>query len=327
MNKLEEYEKKIQELMEENQKLRRYAYLDELTGALNRRATEERVSSTMNLGGGFLIGDLDYFKEVNDQYGHLEGDRCLQEVVRTLQQFTDENDIIGRMGGDEFIVFIHRIKTQEEVDELCETIEKAFSFDQEEITTPVQITIGGTLYREGDSYERIYQRADRELTFKKDIKHHRIHAEHAANWKKGFEEILNELGEQVFTDGAMQRNFDSFRNIYRFMERGMSRNARMACVVLITLQIEDLDPENHNEYVDILSRIIRHGLRMGDAFTRYSNHQFLVLLTDVGEPTALMVAERLEKKFYQAVELPEDCEIVKHACYELKPVHVGEKKN
>ena len=99
MNKLEEYEKKIQELMEENQKLRRYAYLDELTGALNRRATEERVSSTMNLGGGFLIGDLDYFKEVNDQYGHLEGDRCLQEVVRTLQQFTDENDIIGRMGG------------------------------------------------------------------------------------------------------------------------------------------------------------------------------------------------------------------------------------
>jgi len=85
---------------------------DSLTGVLNRRYLDRRLSDEVKRaqrGGGqlaVLILDLDLFKSVNDRYGHLEGDRLLQAVARTIGASVRDIDVVTRFGGEEFAVIL-----------------------------------------------------------------------------------------------------------------------------------------------------------------------------------------------------------------------------
>ena len=80
---------------------------DELTKVYNRRYLNikqtELLNQTRNIKIGFAIFDVDYFKEYNDYYGHLEGDKVLKQVANCLQRNADEHMLICRYGGDEFV--------------------------------------------------------------------------------------------------------------------------------------------------------------------------------------------------------------------------------
>jgi two-component system, cell cycle response regulator len=90
--------------------LQRMALQDELTGLFNRRGFFHRAMYRLRdarregKGAVLLIGDMDGLKQVNDTLGHLEGDRALVEIARTLRETFREEDVIARMGGDEFAV-------------------------------------------------------------------------------------------------------------------------------------------------------------------------------------------------------------------------------
>lgn len=93
----------------ENRKMQAEAETDSLTSVLNRAGFRKRVELQLaekTNEGILLIFDLDSFKAVNDTYGHPEGDRILMEFAQILKASFRSNDIIGRMGGDEFVVFI-----------------------------------------------------------------------------------------------------------------------------------------------------------------------------------------------------------------------------
>jgi len=85
---------------------------DSLTGVLNRRYLDRRLADEVKRaqrGGGqlsVLIVDLDLFKSVNDRYGHLEGDRLLQAVARTIGASVRDIDVVTRFGGEEFAVIL-----------------------------------------------------------------------------------------------------------------------------------------------------------------------------------------------------------------------------
>ncbi|KPL67814.1 hypothetical protein SZ64_06610 [Erythrobacter sp. SG61-1L] len=85
------------------------AELDPLTGLLNRRGTLRRLRAAMDKTGNWNHGvaatflDLDGFKGVNDRFGHEEGDRCLVKVAAALRRALRNDDVIARMGGDEFV--------------------------------------------------------------------------------------------------------------------------------------------------------------------------------------------------------------------------------
>lgn len=85
---------------------------DELTGLANARSLfshlETKVANCSRSGGSFavLVMDLDRFKEANDQYGHLAGNRILQAVAASLRRNTRSGDFIGRLGGDEFVIIV-----------------------------------------------------------------------------------------------------------------------------------------------------------------------------------------------------------------------------
>ena len=85
---------------------------DELTGLLNRRGFEALsqhgldLCKRQNKPGCLLFLDLNDFKQVNDRYGHAEGDRALTEAARLMMQVFRTSDVIGRLGGDEFVAFL-----------------------------------------------------------------------------------------------------------------------------------------------------------------------------------------------------------------------------
>lgn len=85
------------------------AYTDTLTGLKNRRAMDHVLSQYIETGAkfGLMQVDLDYFKAVNDTLGHAAGDHVLLEVAKILVEETRSDDLVARVGGDEFVLLFH----------------------------------------------------------------------------------------------------------------------------------------------------------------------------------------------------------------------------
>ncbi len=92
----------------ENEELQTLALTDELTGIANRRALFREADSILAGGRALavVLFDLDRFKQINDTYGHLMGDRILADVAATLKATTRIGDVIARYGGDEFVLLL-----------------------------------------------------------------------------------------------------------------------------------------------------------------------------------------------------------------------------
>lgn len=123
-----------QRIIEQEQRIMRMASTDDLTGLLNRRSFWERMEIEMNRlrrekgSIGFIIGDIDHFKTVNDTYGHSTGDLVLQHFAQYLQDNCRAYDHIGRYGGDEFIIGVpgaSLLETVEIAERVRSTIQNA----------------------------------------------------------------------------------------------------------------------------------------------------------------------------------------------------------
>ena len=92
----------------ENRELQTLALTDELTGIPNRRALFRAATEMLARGRtlSVVLFDLDHFKEINDRFGHTEGDRILTQVAKLLKSDTRAEDILGRYGGDEFLLLL-----------------------------------------------------------------------------------------------------------------------------------------------------------------------------------------------------------------------------
>lgn len=99
-------------LEKEAQRLERLSQLDELTGLLNRRAFQHRALALLNQAQrqqhyvAFLLLDIDFFKQVNDQHGHLVGDQVLQAFAQRLASHCRDHDVLARIGGEEFAMLL-----------------------------------------------------------------------------------------------------------------------------------------------------------------------------------------------------------------------------
>ena len=87
---------------------------DPLTGLLNRRAFQTAMEGELqkNSSGFFIFIDVDNFKTYNDKYGHNNGDLCLTHFARAMKQCFPEESILGRYGGDEFVVYMKNISSE-----------------------------------------------------------------------------------------------------------------------------------------------------------------------------------------------------------------------
>ena len=95
-------------LQSAKQEAEQQAVTDGLTGLMNRRAMDDRLRSLIASATPFALMhvDLDFFKSVNDTLGHAAGDHVLLNVARIFRELTRDNDIVGRVGGDEFVILL-----------------------------------------------------------------------------------------------------------------------------------------------------------------------------------------------------------------------------
>ncbi len=131
------------------------AFTDTLTGLKNRRAMDHVLARLVGSGArfGLMHLDLDYFKDVNDSYGHAAGDHVLQVVARVLADETRDSDTVARVGGDEFVLIFDRQFDPERLRSIAariiERLEEPVSFEGRtcRISGSVGITMS-TLYAE-----------------------------------------------------------------------------------------------------------------------------------------------------------------------------------
>lgn len=143
---------------------------DPLTGVYNREVTIKKIEKYIrgnNTGKhALLFIDFDDFKKVNDTYGHLLGDKVLTYVIGKIKSVFAEGEIIGRIGGDEFIVFIGYIESDEEVIRKVNTIIKVLNttYEDDKYSIKISGSVGIALYPEdGHNYEQLIQCADKAL--------------------------------------------------------------------------------------------------------------------------------------------------------------------
>jgi diguanylate cyclase (GGDEF)-like protein len=111
--------------------------------------------------------DLDDFKVINDEHGHLAGDRALQEVAKVLQESTRSYDTCIRYGGDEFVILLPSCD-RHEAEERCRELQRAVAAlslrSPEGREIPLRVSAGASVFPEdGDTYERLLVRADRRM--------------------------------------------------------------------------------------------------------------------------------------------------------------------
>ena len=152
--------------------LKERAERDSLTKLLNKQSTQQLVTEYLNAQdanqlSALLILDLDNFKTVNDSYGHLYGDAVLTQVGGCLRSLFRANDIIGRIGGDEFLVFLKDLPDMDIVKDRCDLLLASLNKllarlmpDLEEVSCSIGAAISPT---HASNYADLFQRADEAL--------------------------------------------------------------------------------------------------------------------------------------------------------------------
>lgn len=157
-------EKKLKEM-----ELLLRAEKDALTGIYNQGATEQLIHSALedtneNVLSALMIIDLDNFKEANDLLGHANGDQLLEKTAEALKEMFKGGDVIGRIGGDEFLVYMRNLDSISDADEMAGNIVKKVNYELEFEGQPIHVTcsVGVAVYPyHGKTYEELFEKADR----------------------------------------------------------------------------------------------------------------------------------------------------------------------
>jgi len=158
--------------------LEQLAYVDVLTELASRRFSEISLGLSLDQWSrygwsfGLVLLDVDDFKEVNDTFGHLVGDRVLQMVARTLRATSRPSDVVGRWGGDEFLALLQNVDGQE-LDQVARkygALVRSSSLVEGARTVGVTISTGVALVERDDTAESLIARADEALYAAKRLK-------------------------------------------------------------------------------------------------------------------------------------------------------------
>jgi len=164
--------RQIQQGRANQEELERLANIDSLTGLLNRGAILRKLSEQMKHAKRYRdelslsLLDIDHFKKVNDQYGHLTGDDVLEQVAILMWQNIRDADIIGRYGGEEFIIILPRTglsSAPNVAERVRKMIEVSKMKDSEGNMFGITVSQGISIYKLGEDEHSLISRADNAL--------------------------------------------------------------------------------------------------------------------------------------------------------------------
>ena len=161
-------EKPLSQLLNEMEGLKVLAMTDQLTGLANRRYTESFLAGKLveldefKTPFGVALVDIDHFKAVNDAYGHDVGDLVLQMAVKSLANGVRSGDLVGRWGGEEFLVVFSAVHFEQlrQITERMRMLVEASTLQREGSDVRVTVSIGAVLVESPSDKDRIIQMAD-----------------------------------------------------------------------------------------------------------------------------------------------------------------------
>ncbi len=159
----------VDEIDDEKQlelKLREKAERDPLTGAYNKETFSSKVNDLLKEGmdGTLYMFDLDNFKGINDNMGHSAGDDVLREVYEKASSIFRSHDLVGRVGGDEFVVFLLGNTKESSIikkaTQICESINKTY-YAQNGVNIEISSSVGISVApKDGNDFETLFNAAD-----------------------------------------------------------------------------------------------------------------------------------------------------------------------
>ena len=149
------------------EKMKKRASHDALTGLLNHASAKEQIAEKLKIDprGNYVLAilDLDRFKDANDCYGHMFGDRLLKCLAEKMLQNTSKDDIVARVGGDEFLLFM---RYKDDADQVIKRFFDSVTGPCEGITFTVSIGAVRTS-KMGNDYDKLFHAADQALYYVK----------------------------------------------------------------------------------------------------------------------------------------------------------------
>ena len=156
---------------------------DKLTNVYNRGKLDNllekeiRYSRRYNIQFALIMIDVDYFKDINDEYGHLEGDKVLIQISQILEKLTRDTDFIGRWGGEEFLIICPNSDI-EQGKKIATKLKEYIENHDFEINKRITASFGITNYMKEDDADDILERADKALYEAKNKGRNRIEYNH-----------------------------------------------------------------------------------------------------------------------------------------------------
>ncbi|RCS24190.1 GGDEF domain-containing protein [Phyllobacterium salinisoli] len=156
----------LQELKLAHQQLQAKSRVDHMTGLLNRGSFFDamKISRSRIETGAALVIDADHFKSINDTYGHAIGDRALKIIAFALQNVTRKGDIVGRIGGEEFCIFLpgaSRDTALRLAERVRSEVENTPFYTTANRTHPLTISIGCAMAPKHESNSQVLSKADK----------------------------------------------------------------------------------------------------------------------------------------------------------------------
>ena len=306
--------------------------LDPLTGVLNRSALGQQFPAWMERQGGapvvvVALLDLDWFKQVNDQFGHAIGDQVLRAVAQTLRGGLTPSDLVCRVGGEEFVLAMSRpsmAALREDLEALREQVHRLRFRAAEALT--VSFSAGVTDVRPDDGLDTLMPRADAALYRAKasgrdtvvfDEGGATLELEHETELQRFMDitqvyserltQVVHTLSRRLVQGARRDALQDRLTGVHnrRYFDERLAREWAVAQrddrpLSLLFLDLDDFGAINRRHGYACGDAVLQHfaqlatdSIRLVDWLARWGGEEFCVVMPDTGGEDAQAVAERL----------------------------------
>lgn len=250
---------------------------------------------------------------VNDLYGHEAGDKILSVFSEILKKQFRSHDIVGRIGGDEFIAFLRNLSDAEAVKKIAQRLgEQLYAAAQQilgaDMTIPLGVSVGAVLTEGNADFMSLFGKADKALYVVKQNGRHDCavcdEADRSQMMEEKSEANLNRmdivLSERYVAKHAMWLGQEAFANIYRYMYRYIQRYHEKAYKILYTVTPKtDMTETDFAVRMGKLGESIKNTLRNSDIMMQNVSNQFFLFLPMVSEEDIQKVIDRIQNAWNQ----------------------------
>ncbi|MCR4891968.1 MAG: diguanylate cyclase [Lachnospiraceae bacterium] len=297
---------------------------DALTGFLNKAQGVARIKEVLSTNSGaLLMVDLDSFKLVNDLYGHEMGDKVLRGFSQLAKASTREDDILCRIGGDEFLFYCSGLHGDAALAALSSRLNEKLEIEAAMLMgsdhgIPLGISIGAVMVPEyGTDYDELFKLADEAMYQTKQNGKHgftiyedaRLFQDQNQNLEEEISRTIKIMEERNQGTEALMLGADAFSTVFRFIERFNSRFDGRALILLFIVLAKTSGGEAVlNDASVSFGEVLKKTLEKSDIILQRRINQFFVLIPLIEQTGADSIIGKImsawkEGQSYEDIEI------------------------